>query len=313
MKSSYLFLLFFPLALLACRTPLPTTWQPPSAQQLAAAADLADSLTLLLGDLFSPLPSPPPFGSWQQAHPHEAAQPFGLYAKNNFPFSAEKKYIFIQQLGTFAHEDSLLLHHCKVALATTFKRKVILLEPDTTAPPAEAQRKNKYGGQPQWKSSYLLYNKLLKRRPDSTFAYLGFTGIDLYPSEKWNYVFGQASIRERTGVWSFHRFHRGTIAQGKDLAFFRAIKTSIHETGHILGIRHCKAWNCVMSGSNNLKDLDARPVHFCPQCVAKLCRTTGQRPAAYFQEMASFWQKQHYAQQAEHYTKAMGRWKKVRN
>ena len=29
---------------------------------------------------------------------------------------------------------------------------------------------------------------------------------DLYPRDEWNYVFGLASIRERTGVFSFARY-----------------------------------------------------------------------------------------------------------
>jgi len=146
MKSSYFLLLFFPLALLACRTPPPAPWQPPSAQQLAAAEDLADSLTLLFSDLFSPLPSPPPFGSWQQAHPHETPQPFGLYAKNNSPFSADKKYIFLQQLGEFAQRDSLLLLHCKAGLVATFDREVILLKADTTPPCQKRKEKTNTKG-----------------------------------------------------------------------------------------------------------------------------------------------------------------------
>jgi len=142
---------------------------------------------------------------------------------------------------------------------------------------------------------------------------LGFTGIDLYPSEKWNYVFGQASIRERTGVWSFYRFHSDSTAQVDSLAYFRALKTSLHETGHIVGIRHCQAWNCVMSGSNNLQDLDARPVHFCPQCVAKLCSATTQNPKVYFEHMASFWALQPFQESASHYLELLRRWRMLRN
>ena len=30
--------------------------------------------------------------------------------------------------------------------------------------------------------------------------------IDLYPRDEWNFVFGLASIRDRTGVFSFARY-----------------------------------------------------------------------------------------------------------
>lgn len=309
MKKSHILFLFLILCLAACRSTPPAPWQPPTKEELAKAEDLADSLSLLFPDLFTPLPTPPPVGSWQQAHPDESPQPFKFYSRNNAAFSEEKKYIYTQQLGKFAARDSVLLLQCEAALSSAFNREVLRLEVDTIPPPLVAQRRNKHEGQRQWRSSYLLHNKLLKKRPDSTFAYLGFTGIDLYPSDKWNYVFGQASIRQRTGVWSFYRFHRASPEQADSLAYFRALKTALHETGHIIGIRHCQAWNCVMSGSNNLRDLDARPVHFCPQCIAKLCRATGQQPEYHFERMALFWVLQPYQESRSHYLEQLRRWR----
>ncbi len=34
---------------------------------------------------------------------------------------------------------------------------------------------------------------------------LALTTSDLWPGEGWNFVFGQASLSERVGVWSLHR------------------------------------------------------------------------------------------------------------
>jgi len=48
---------------------------------------------------------------------------------------------------------------------------------------------------------------LLKTRlPEDAFALLGVTMMDLYPDPNWNFVFGQASLRDRVGVYSFTRY-----------------------------------------------------------------------------------------------------------
>jgi archaemetzincin len=46
---------------------------------------------------------------------------------------------------------------------------------------------------------------LLKDRlPADAFALLGITMVDFIP--QWNFVFGQASLRDRVGVYSFARY-----------------------------------------------------------------------------------------------------------
>ncbi len=49
--------------------------------------------------------------------------------------------------------------------------------------------------------------KLLKRhRPPDAFIYVAFTGEDLYPEERWNFVFGEAFPDDRIGIWSLARY-----------------------------------------------------------------------------------------------------------
>ena len=60
--------------------------------------------------------------------------------------------------------------------------------------------------------------------------------IDLYPQESWNYVFGQASLRDRVGVFSFARydpaFFGGERAEGwQTLMLKRSCKVLAHEIG----------------------------------------------------------------------------------
>ena len=37
---------------------------------------------------------------------------------------------------------------------------------------------------------------------------------------------------------------------------YRAIKTACHELAHVLSIRHCQAYECLMNGSSQLEEAD---------------------------------------------------------
>jgi archaemetzincin len=100
---------------------------------------------------------------------------------------------------------------------------------------------------------------------------LGITAVDLWPGDGWNFVFGQASLKERVGVWSMAR--NGDPDESADerrRCSLRTVMTATHETGHMFGIRHCIAYECGMNGSNNSGERDRQPLEFCPECQAKL-------------------------------------------
>ena len=73
-----------------------------------------------------------------------------------------------------------------------------------------------------------------KLRP---LAYLALTASDLWPGQGWNFVFGEASLRQRIGVWSIYR--NGDPETDFQLCLRRTLSTASHETGHILGMAHC--------------------------------------------------------------------------
>ena len=98
---------------------------------------------------------------------------------------------------------------------------------------------------------------------------------DLYPEPSWNFVFGQASLRDRVGVYSFARydpaFYGEPSAAGYEtLLLRRSCKVLAHETSHMFGLAHCTYFNCLMNGSNHLVESDRRPLHLCPVCLRKL-------------------------------------------
>lgn len=148
---------------------------------------------------------------------------------------------------------------------------------------------------PSWRTRQLLAGYVLGEileatRPDDALAYLAFTAADLTPGEGWNFVFGQANLRERVGVWSMHRF--GDPARGPE-AFRTCLKRTLsvasHETGHILTIQHCTAFECNMNGSNHLPESDSRPMYYCPVCTRKLCWDLKLDPVARFEGLIPFY------------------------
>jgi archaemetzincin len=135
-------------------------------------------------------------------------------------------------------------------------------------------RRNPSGGQTQLLTGDIL--ELLRNHlPDDAFAVLGITMTDLYPNPNWNFVFGQASLRDRVGVYSFSRytpaFYGSKPAPGVHrLVLRRSGKVLAHEVCHMFGIEHCICHRCLMNGSNHLGESDARPLYLCPVDLRKL-------------------------------------------
>jgi archaemetzincin len=114
---------------------------------------------------------------------------------------------------------------------------------------------------------------------------LAVTMADLYPKESWNFVFGEATYKERVGVFSLARndpaFWEAAaaaivdeapamIADVRTLLLRRACTTLAHETGHMFGISHCRYYQCLMGGSNGMEESDRAPASLCPVCLHKL-------------------------------------------
>src|SRR6266496_1551562 len=119
-------------------------------------------------------------------------------------------------------------------------------------------------------------------------AYLALTASDLWPGKGWNFVFGEANLRQRTGVWSIYR--NGDPGEDFTLYLRRTLGTASHELGHVLTIHHCTAFRCLMNGSNHQEERDARPLCLCPVCLRKLCWNLWVEPVPYLTKMKAFCQ-----------------------
>ena len=133
------------------------------------------------------------------------------------------------------------------------------------------------------------------RLPKDGFCLLGITMEDLYPHPSWNFVFGEASLSERVGVYSFARydpaFYRQPRGPGSESALLRrSAKVLTHETAHMFGLTHCIYFKCVMNGSNHLRESDARPTHLCPVCLRKLQWSVGFDVVKRYEELSKFYQ-----------------------
>jgi archaemetzincin len=131
------------------------------------------------------------------------------------------------------------------------------------------------------------------RLPNDAFALLGITMADLYPDPNWNFVFGQASLRERVGIYSFARhepkFSGETPALDEHKVILRrSCKVLVHETAHMFGIEHCIWYRYLMNGSNHL----AEPMHarytLCPVDLRKLQVSVEFDPLERYRRLAQF-------------------------
>jgi archaemetzincin len=130
---------------------------------------------------------------------------------------------------------------------------------------------------------------------------IGLTTLDLYPQDDWNFVFGQASLSERVGVFSFARNDDsffGDPPSPRQLVRKRALQVLTHEVGHMFGLWHCAYYSCNMNGSNSLEEADTQPPHLCPVCLRKLQYTIGFDPAARYEALADFYERVGMAEEA---------------
>jgi archaemetzincin len=120
---------------------------------------------------------------------------------------------------------------------------------------------------------------LLRRCPEDARKLLAVTERDLFIPVL-TFVFGHAQLGGRVGVISLARLRQEFYGLAPDREVFleRAHKEALHETGHLFGLVHCPERTCAMSLATNVRQIDSKDDAFCPQCAARLRRTTGSTP-----------------------------------
>ncbi len=180
----------------------------------------------------------------------------------------------MQPLGEFPEDRSPSVEALREYAAAYFTMDVVVLPVLPITGCTLTTRINPFTGNRQILTGDVLALLKTKLSPDA-FCLLAITMEDLYPHPSWNFVFGQASLREGVGVFSFARYDPGFYGEqrGEDyrkLLLRRSCKVLVHETAHMFCLEHCIFFKCVLNGSNHLQESDSRPLHLCPVCLRKL-------------------------------------------
>ena len=262
------------------------------------------------GALYEKLPDPRP-GDWRAEHP-EPVQSFSDYIGSgpNRPRQV-RKWIILQPLGTMTEEARGRLDTLREFLGLYYGLPV--RTEAWTAMTNVRGRERDFAGRSfrQYLTDDILYKLLLPRVRIGTFALLGVTMEDLYPEDSWNYVFGQASLAHRVGVYSLVRFYpefwgEERTEAAERLGLRRSLQILVHETGHMFGVHHCQTYACVMNGTNSLAETDARPIHLCPECLKKFRWNIGFDPVERYRDLKAFYERHGLTAEAGWVEKRLG-------
>jgi archaemetzincin len=120
----------------------------------------------------------------------------------------------------------------------------------------------------QWISDRVLDWVLQNNNPSSNTKVLAICDFDAY-SDNLNFVFGEAHLGGRIAAIYLTRLREEFYVKKSDITRLfeqRVIKESVHELGHVFGLRHCENSKCVMHFSNSLQDTDFKNERFCERC-----------------------------------------------
>ena len=251
---------------------------------------------------YTPMGKPQP-GEWMAAHP-EPAQSFQEYVamRPNIPTHG-RHTIYISALGPMPARDRERLATLREYLELYYTLPVrggadLGLEGVTSRDRQMFGRTVR-----QFMTGDILGKVLPPALPRDAYCLQAVTLEDLYPDPSWNYVFGQASLGDRVGVYSLVRFYPafwGTAGgeEGDRRGLQRSLATLVHETGHMFGVAHCQRYECVMNGSNSLGESDRRPIHLCPECLRKFRWNAGFEIVPRYERLKAFYEKHGMTAQA---------------
>jgi len=273
MKRPEIFLLSFSVlatAIAGCSRPVSNSLSAPetATEKNSAPPQLLNAMKAV-EPLFQPMPAPGP-NDWLATF-KEPGQTFDEYI-NSSPTvpTSERNKIYVLPLGNFTDKQRQVIDVTSSYLGAFFGLAVETL-PQQEIPRPLLSKDSRFiptDRREQVRTGFILDDILRPMLPDDAAALIAFTNDDLYPDDSMYYVFGQANLENRVGVWSLNRLEDRI---DPDNFLRRTINIAAHETGHMFSMHHCTKYNCVMSGSNHLAETDSHPIDACPECMAKIC------------------------------------------
>lgn len=285
---------------------LPSRADPPDPPEKSAGAKALKHVMAKLAPLHKQLGKPKP-GQWL-ARFKEPGQSFDEYRRCRPVLPrGTRRVLYVQPLGDFTNAQRKIIALTGRYMGLYFNLPVKINRPlSLKVIPASARRTHPTWGDKQILTTHVLDEVLPPLLAKDAAALIAFTPSDLWPGKGWNFVFGQATLRRRVGVWSIYRNGNpaGSAAEFR-LCLLRTIKTATHETGHMFSMLHCTAYQCNMCGSNSRTESDGHPAALCPECLAKVCWAAGADPLNRFASLQRFCRAQGLGDQADFFAKSI--------
>ena len=232
-------------------------------------------------------------GDWLESQP-ENGETFEEYVRSGPTLpTPERKIIYIQPVGSFSSKQLRVIRLTGDYMRAFYNLPVVVREVRGLDRVPANMTRLQYPDNRQVRTGYFLEDLLPGLLPADAAALICFTSHDLFPGDTWNFVFGQASLEKRVGVWSLWRLERnGSKIAADDLFLDRTLKIAMHETGHMFSMRHCTKFECLMSGTMHLAETDRRPLDTCPECTMKIAWAMNYPPDERYDKLAAFWRVQ---------------------
>ena len=243
---------------------------------------------------YYPMPAPGP-NDWLMSH-KEYGQTYREYIRFGYhQITNKKNVIYIAPLCfniNPAFDQGFITAMIVLAQDYYYDMKVKLLNMNLNLDGVEYR--NYEDGSYQLNANTII-EKLFNEMPDDGYCLLCLTDVDLYndvrvikprkwiyypPPYKNDFCYELDSFKYWVGICSICRFDPNFILEKKPedenckiKLYFSLLKRSaklvIKNLGHMLGMRNCIFFKCVMNAFGNMQEFDERPMELCPCCLRK--------------------------------------------